>query len=112
MDFQINLVKSRFFCREVEFLGMVVKEGRVTVNPKKVQKILDLQPPRTLRQLRGFLGMASYYRKYMKNYSRIAAPLITLTKKESNFIWDQECDRAFRDIKVLLSSKPILTLPN
>ena len=59
---------------------MVVKEGHVTVNKKKVKKILDLEPPRTLRQLRGFLGMASYYRKYIKNYSRIAAPLIALTK--------------------------------
>ena len=49
MNFQVNLVKSRFFCKEVEFLGMVVKEGHITVNRKKIQKILELNPPRTLR---------------------------------------------------------------
>ena len=56
--------------------------------------------------------MASYYRKYMKNYSRIAAPLIALTKQDKDYRWDGQCNRAFRDIKVLLSSEPILTLPN
>ena len=91
---------------------MVVKEGHVTVNKKKVKKILDLEPPRTLRQLRGFLGMASYYRKYIKNYSRIAAPLIALTKQDQDYRWNSSCTRAFNDIKVLLSSEPILTLPN
>ena len=106
------MVKSRFFCKEVEFLGMVVKEGHITVNRKKIQKILDLNPPRTLRQLRGFLGMASYYWKYIKDYSRVAAPLIALTKQDKDYRWDGSCDRAFRDIKTLLSSEPILTLPN
>ena len=56
--------------------------------------------------------MASYYRKYMKNYSRIAAPLIALTKRDKDYQWGDACDRAFRDIKVLLSSEPVLTLPN
>ena len=56
--------------------------------------------------------MASYYRKYMKNYSRIAAPLIALTKQDKDYQWGDACDRAFRDIKVLLSSEPVLTLPN
>ena len=56
--------------------------------------------------------MASYYRKYMKNYSRIAAPLIILTKQDKDYRLDDACDRAFRDIKVLLSSELVLTLPN
>ena len=56
--------------------------------------------------------MASYYRKYMKDYSRVAAPLITLIKHDKDYRWDGSCDRAFRDIKTLLSSEPILTLPN
>ena len=56
--------------------------------------------------------MASYYRKYIKNYSRIAAPLIAPTKQDRDLIWTPPCDKAFEDIKVLLSSEPILTLPN
>ena len=56
--------------------------------------------------------MASYYQKYMKDYSRIAAPLIALTKQDKDYQWGDACDRAFRDIKVLLSSEPVLTLPN
>ena len=56
--------------------------------------------------------MASYYRKYIKNYSQIAAPLIALTKQDRDLIWTPPCDKAFEDIKVLLSSEPILILPN
>ena len=56
--------------------------------------------------------MASYYKKYIKNCSRIAAPLIALTKQDRDLIWTPPCDKAFEDIKVLLSSEPILTLPN
>ena len=57
------------------------------VNKEKVEKILGVRPPRTLRQLRGFLSMASYYRRYIKNFSRIVAPLVALTKKEEDFVW-------------------------
>ena len=82
------------------------------VNREKVLKILGLDPPRTVRQLRGLLGMASYYRKYIKNYSRIAAPLIALTKQDSDFVWTDKHQRAFDTIKELLASEPVLTLPN
>ena len=56
--------------------------------------------------------MANYYQKYIKDYSKVAAPLITLTKQDKDYRWDGSCDWAFRDIKTLLSSEPILTLPN
>ena len=57
------------------------------MNKEKIEKILNVKRPTTLRQLRGFLGMASYYRRYIKNFSRVAAPLIALTKKEEEYEW-------------------------
>ena len=57
------------------------------VDPEKIEKILTLEPPRTLRQLRGFIGMMSYYRKYIKDFSRIVAPLVELVKKRVEYKW-------------------------
>ena len=66
---------------------MIVKEGAITVNNEKIEKILTCKAPTNLRQLRGFLGMASYYRRYIKNFSRIVAPLVTMTKKDIEYLW-------------------------
>ena len=73
--------KSEFYYIEVAFLGMIVKEGAITIKPKKIEKILNCNSPTNLRQLRGFLGMALYYRRYIKDFSRIVAPLVLMTKK-------------------------------
>ena len=91
---------------------MRLKEGELTVDQSKLEKILSLKPPKTLRQLRGLLGMTSYYRKYIEGYSRIMAPLIKLLKKDSLIDWNENCDEAFEKIKFILTSAPILALPN
>ena len=91
---------------------MRLKEGELTVDQSKLEKILSLKPPKTLRQLRGLLGMTSYYRKYIEGYSRIMAPLIKLLKKDSLIDWNENCDEAFKKIKSILTSAPILALPN
>ena len=92
VEFQINLCKSKFFCTEIEFLGMIVKEGQVSVSKEKVQKIADLEPPNTVKMLRSFLGMTSYYRKYVKNYARIVQPMVELTRHETELVWTSKCN--------------------
>ena len=104
--------KSEFYCTEVAFQGMIVKEGAITINPEKIEKILNCNAPTNLRQLRGFLGMASYYRRYIKDFSRIVAPLVLMTKKDELYQWGPKHEKAFEAIKKLLAIDPILTLPN
>ena len=104
--------KSEFYCIEVAFLGMIVKEGAITVNPEKIEKILNYNAPTNLRQLRGVLGMASYYKRHIKDFSQIIAPLVLMTKKDKLYHWGPKNGKAFEAIKKLLAIEPILTLPN
>lgn len=90
----------------------MVSDGEITVNQDKISKILDLAPPRNVRQLRGFLGMTGYYRKYIPHYARVAAPLFQLVRQDEEFLWGDAQERAFNSLKDHLSSGPILALPN
>ena len=91
---------------------MKVKNGAISINPNKIEKILKLEPPKSVKEIRMFLGMCSYYRKYMKNFSKRMQPLINLTKKETEFIWTKECWEAFDFAKDILTSAPVLCIPN
>ena len=99
---------------EVEFLGHVVKEGILKPQDDKVRAIANCERPKTKKETRSFLGLTGYYRKFLPNYSSIAAPLSDLTKtsKGQKFFWDQAQENAFQTIKKMLSSAPVLSMPN
>ncbi|GFR87570.1 polyprotein [Elysia marginata] len=99
---------------EVEFLGHVIKEGIMKPQDGKINAIINCERPTTKKQVRSFLGLAGYYRKFMPNYSSIAAPLsdITKTSKGQKFIWEQVQENAFKGIKKMLSSTPVLSMPD
>jgi hypothetical protein len=84
----------------------------VSTYHKKVQFVADLPPPKNIRDLRGFLGLAEYYRKFVRNFGILARPLTDLLKKHSVLCWHQEHDLAFRQLKLALMQTPVLTLPN
>ena len=98
----------------VEFLGHVIEEGRVRPRPEKLKAIQEISRPQTKRELRSFLGTTNYYRKFIPNYSAIAAPLTDRTKNaEPNKIrWETSQENAFTTLKEKLSNSPILHLPN
>jgi len=96
---------------EVEYLGHIVGREGVKVDPKKIQVMQDWPQPRTLKSLRGFLGLTGYYRKFFHNYSRIAKPLTQLLKKNS-FFWNEDAQQAFTALKNAMCSTPILALPD
>ena len=73
--FQLKLSKCQFFQKKIDFLGFVIEEGRITVDPKKVSAIADFDPPRDLESLQRFLGMTGWYRRFVKDYASKAAPL-------------------------------------
>jgi hypothetical protein len=87
--------KCEFWLTEVQFLGHVVSSEGISVDPGKVREVLDWKPPRTVHQVRSFLGLAGYYRRFILNFSKIAKPITDLLKKEEKFVWNAEHDEAF-----------------
>ena len=90
--------KCFFGVQEVEYLGHIVSREGVKVDPNKIKSINEWKVPTTINQLRGFLRLTWYYFKFVKNYGRIAPPLITLLKKDA-FSWTPEATKAFEHLK-------------
>ena len=111
-NLKLKPTKCSLFRRSVAFLGHVVSEKGIAMQTEKVQAIRDWPPCRNLNELRAFLGTAGYYRRFVKNFSAIAAPLFVLMKKGVRFKWTAECQQAFDSLKLKLMTEPILALPN
>ena len=94
----VSLVKSEFCHAVVEYLGHIVGNGQVKPVFAKVDAIVKFPAPQCKRELKRFLGMAGYYRKFCPNFSTIANPLTCLLKKNSKFIWNETCQQAFEQI--------------
>ncbi|KAM0011412.1 putative nucleotidyltransferase, Ribonuclease H [Helianthus debilis subsp. tardiflorus] len=103
--------KCEFWLREVQFLGHIVSKRGIQVGPAKVEAVMNWQEPKTPVEIRSFLGLAGYYRRFIENFSRIAAPLTSLTKKKVKFIWGPKQQESFDILKQKLSNAPVLTLP-
>ena len=93
------------------YLGHVISKKGIAPDPAKVQKVRDFPAPTDVSKLRQFLGLASYYRRFVPTFAKIAAPLHSLTKKNSTFCWTCTCDAAFRKLKELLCDAPVLAYP-
>ena len=101
------------FCKEkIEWLGMVIEEGKITMDPGKLKGIQDWPAPTTVKQVRGFLGFGNFYRRFIRGFSEIARPLNELLKKDRKFEWTTECQQAFEDLKTRFTSEPVLMLPD
>lgn len=107
----INLAKSEFGCATVTYLGHVVGQGQVKPVDAKVSAISTFPVPNCKRQLKRFLGMAGFYRKFCPNFSTISEPLTQLLKKNVKFIWSVDCQKSFDELKAILKSAPVLSAP-
>jgi hypothetical protein len=103
--------KCCLFRRQVAYLGHIVSESGVATDPNKVQKVQDWPTPTSIQDVRRFVGLASYYRRFVKDFASIAEPLHALTKKHAQFRWSEECQAAFNELKGLLTTAPILGYP-
>ena len=98
--------------RSSSILGHVVSAEGISVDPRKIEALVNWKPPTNITKVRSFLGLASYYRKFIEGFSKIATPLTKLTRKEEKFIWSEACQNIFDELKQRLTTAPVLTLPS
>ncbi|XP_073153876.1 uncharacterized protein [Henckelia pumila] len=103
--------KCEFWLEQVAFLGHIVSKEGIAVDPSKVEAVQNWGIPKNASEIRSFLGLAGYYRKFIKGFSSIAVPLTSLTKKNVKYVWSQECQRSFDQLKEALTSAPVLAMP-
>jgi hypothetical protein len=103
--------KCEFWLDQVEFLGHVISKEGIAINPSKVQSVLDWQAPTNVKEIRGFLGMAEYYRRFIEGFSKIAGPMTKLLRKNTPFEWSEKCEESFQELKKKLTTAPILAVP-
>ena len=104
-----KLSKCEFWLNEVSFLGYIVSKEGIRVDPKKIEVGVEWKPPRNVTEIRSFLGLAGYYRRFVKGFSMISAPMTRLLKKNVKFEWSEKCQRSFEKLKAFLTEVPVLT---
>jgi hypothetical protein len=100
--------KCTFWLEEIQFLGHVLSAKGIAVDPNKIKDILEWKPPTTVHQVRSFLGVAGYYRRFIPYFSKLVKPITSLLKNDTKFNWSSRCDEAFEQLKVLLIIAPVL----
>lgn len=108
----VKAEKCEFHVSTVSFLGFIIEQGQLKPDPEKIRAVQEWPVPTTCRNLQRFLGFAKFYRRFIKNYIRLAAPLTKLTSVKQAFVWSPAAQSAFDNLKQLFSSAPVLIHPN
>ncbi|XP_055961862.1 uncharacterized protein LOC130015544 [Mercurialis annua] len=103
--------KCEFWLEEVAFLGHVVSQSGINVDPMKIEAVTEWKRPSSFTEIRSFLGLAVYYRRCVQDFSKISAPLTKLTHKNAKFDWTDRCEASFQKLKECLTTAPVLALP-
>ena len=111
-NLKLHPKKCAFAVKKVTFLGHVLTPEGMSPNPQKLEAITSYPVPKKLKQVRGFLGLVGFYRKYIMNFAQMARPLYDLTKKDVPFVWSSECQEAFDALKTALTSDSVLAFPD
>ena len=109
---KLKLNKCQWALQQIEYLGFIVSKKGVAPQQEKVKAIRALKPPTTVKLVRSFIGMCSFYRRFIPNFAELSIPLVNLTKKYARFSWDESCQKAFEEIKAQLTVVPLLAFPD
>jgi len=112
VNLKLKPSKCSLMQKRVVFLGHVVSGDEIATDPEKIKLVEEWPTPTNLKQLRGFLGLIGYYRKFVMGYAHIAGPLNRLMKKDQAYEWTEDCQEAFDELKTAMTSPPVLALPN
>jgi len=107
-----KLSKCEFWMTTVQFLGHVISAQGISVDPSKVEAVLKWERPKSATEIRSFVGLAGYYRRFIEGFSKIVAPLTQLTRKDQPFAWTDRCEGSFQELKQKLTSAPVLVIPD
>jgi len=111
-DLFVKPKKCKWKVREVEFLGVVISPRGVEMQKEKIEKVLNWPAPRNVKEVQKFLGLANYYRRFIKDFARLAAPLHVLVRKEQKWKWEGKQKEAFKRLKAVFTTEPVLAIPD
>jgi len=111
-DLFVKPEKCKWKVREVEFLGVVISPKGVEMQKKKVERVLNWPVPRNIKEVQKFLGLTNYYRRFIKDFARIAVPLHILVRKEKKWKWKKKQEEAFEKLKAGFTTEPVLAIPD
>lgn len=111
-NLKLQPLKCEFLRKEVAYLGHIITDEGVKPDPKTTECVTRFPVPKNQKDVKSFLGLAGYYRRFIKNFSQLTKPLTNLLKKDAEFIWNDLCQNAFVELKELLVSKPLLQYPD
>ena len=111
-DLYAKAEKSFFEADKIEYLGMIISKGHVAMDPVKVKAVLEWPEPTKVKQVQAFLGFANFYRRFIRHFAQKARPLTDLTRKDQPWIWGEEEQKAFDDLKQAFTSAPVLRIPD
>jgi hypothetical protein len=106
------LSKCELRLKQVAFLGHVISNGGISVDPSKVQDVLSWKAPTIVGDIRSFLGLAGYYWRFIEGYLKISKPMTELLKKDKKFKWTPTCEASFQELKKRQTTAPILVMPD
>jgi RNase H-like domain found in reverse transcriptase len=96
----------------MEYLGLIIQEGKLSMDPVKLSEIRDWPTPTTVKQVRGFIGFANFYRRFIKKFSELVLLLNNLLRKDAKFDWNDQCQEAFKTLKGRFLQEPVLMMPD
>lgn len=106
-----KLFKCKFWLKEVSFLGQVISGGGIVIYQSKVDVVLQWETLKSITEIRSFLGLVGYYRRFIEEFLKVEMPLNQLTQKSQAYVWDALCEESFVELKKNLTTAPILILP-
>jgi hypothetical protein len=107
-----KLRKFSFYQKQIHYLGHIISKDGIVVDPEKIESIREWSAPKNVREVKSFMGLDGYYRRFIVGFSRIAHPITSLQRKEKKFKWTKYCERSFQQLKQLLTNAPILRTTN
>jgi len=111
-DLYIKPEKCMWKVRKIGFLGVIIGPNGIEMEKEKVDRVLSWPKPKNIKDIRKFLGLANYYRRFIKDFARIARPMNMLTRKDVKWQWGQEQQQAFNELKGIFMTRPVLVSPD
>jgi hypothetical protein len=108
----VKLSKCEFWLKQVSFLGHIISEGGISVDPSKIQDVLSWEAPKSVSEIHSFLGLAGYYRRFIEGFSKRTKTMIELLGKDKKFEWTTKCESSFQELKQRLTIAPVLIMPD